>query len=68
MAFNDGKFLYDLEVEVESELVIAESSQSEAPDSRPDEWVYDPTDLDREEVGLRNMLGAVEALERDAGQ
>ena len=29
-----------------------------------DQWLFDPTDLEREEVGLRNMLGAVEALER----
>jgi hypothetical protein len=33
------------------------------------EWLFDPTDAEREEVGLRNLLGAVEALDvgPDAG-
>jgi hypothetical protein len=63
MSTDEGKFLYELEVEVESEIAIVESSQPEGLESTPDDWLYDPTDLEREEVGLRNMLGAVEALE-----
>lgn len=63
MPSDESKFLSALEVEVESELVIAETSRPEPPGSRPDDWLYDPTDLDREEVGLRNLLGAVEVLE-----
>jgi hypothetical protein len=63
MSTDEGKFLHELEVEVESEIAIVQSSQPEELDSSPDDWLYDPTDREREEVGLRNMLGAVEALE-----
>jgi hypothetical protein len=63
MTANEGEFLSGLEVEVESEIAIVRSSQLEEVDSSPDQWLYDPTDRDREEVGLRNMLGAIEALE-----
>jgi hypothetical protein len=62
MSTDEGKFLSELEVEVESEIAIVQSSQPEEFES-PDDWLYDPTDREREEVGLRNMLGAVEALE-----
>jgi len=27
------------------------------------EWLFDPADAQREQVGLRSLLGAVEALE-----
>jgi hypothetical protein len=32
----------------------------------PAEWLFDPTDVEVAEVGLRNLLGAVEPLARDA--
>jgi hypothetical protein len=31
----------------------------------PTEWLFDPTDVEREEVGLRSLLAGVEALESD---
>ena len=65
MSGNESEFLYELEAEVESEIAIVQSSRPEELASSPEEWLYDPTDLEREEVGLRNMLGAVEALERN---
>jgi hypothetical protein len=63
MTTNEGEFLAGLEVEVESEIAIARASRPQELESSPDQWLYDPTDREREEVGLRNMLGAVEALE-----
>ena len=63
MSTDEGEFLYELEVEVESEIAIVQSSHPEGPDSSPNDWLYDPTDREREEVGLRNMIDAVEALE-----
>jgi hypothetical protein len=60
---NDG-FLRDLEVEVEAELTIAEASRPGETASTPvAEWLYDPADAERYEVGLRGLLGAVESLE-----
>jgi hypothetical protein len=66
---DESAFLHGLEVEVEAELAIAESSHPES--SRPEEavgtpvaeWLVDPTDTERYEVGLRGLLGAVEAVE-----
>jgi len=29
------------------------------------EWLFDPMDVQREEIGLRSLLGAVEAIEGD---
>ena len=60
----DNAFLYELELNVKTELTLAETSQ---PEERADgvpavEWLPDP-DAQRYEVGLRNLLGAVEALE-----
>ena len=65
MTTHEGEFLSGLEVEVESEIAIVRSSRPEELELPPDQWLYDPTDRDREEVGLRNMLGAIEALEGD---
>ncbi|MEU8076454.1 hypothetical protein AB0B31_13500 [Catellatospora citrea] len=61
----DNAFLHDLKAEVEAELNVAESSPSEeeAADMPMDEWMFDPAYAQSEEVGLRNLLGAVEALE-----
>jgi hypothetical protein len=56
--------LHGLEVDVEAELAIAESSHPEETAAAPlDEWRYDPIDAERYEVGLRGLLGAVEAVE-----
>jgi hypothetical protein len=66
MPTDESPFLHKLEVEVEAELELAESSESQAPGASPAEWLFDPADVEREEVGLRNLLGAVEALELDS--
>jgi hypothetical protein len=63
---SEEQFLHNLEVEVETELVIAQSSHPEEElGGSPAEWLFDPADVEREEIGLRSVLGAVEALERD---
>ncbi|MEV1177373.1 hypothetical protein [Nonomuraea sp. NPDC049784] len=64
----DDDSLYELEVEVVAELTMAESSHPEEAMRLPvTEWLFDPADVQREEVGLRGLLGAVEALEDDPG-
>jgi hypothetical protein len=64
----DNAFLYELELSVRTELTLAETSQpEEQADGVPgDEWPLDP-DVQRYEVNLRTLLGAVEALEDDSG-
>ncbi|GAA3223397.1 hypothetical protein [Nonomuraea helvata] len=63
----DGDFLYELEVEVEAEVTLAEASRPEEVAGMPvTEWLFDPTDAEREEIGLRGLLDAVEALEDDS--
>lgn len=64
----DNAFLHELEVEVRAELTVADSSPSEeeAAAVPMDEWMFDPAYAQSEEVGLRNLLGAVEALEGDS--
>lgn len=58
------EFLHGLEAEVEAELAIAESSHPEETAAAPvAEWRFDPVDAERYEVGLRGLLGAVEAVE-----
>jgi hypothetical protein len=58
-------FLRKLELDIKAELTQVETSQSgEAAVGIPiDEWLIDPADAQRYEVGLRNLVGAVEALE-----
>jgi hypothetical protein len=64
----DNAFLHELELEVSTELTLAETGQPEEAAGVPvDEWLSDPADEQRYEVGLRNLLGAVEALEDDSG-
>jgi hypothetical protein len=60
----DNAFLHELELNVREELALAETSQpGEEADGVPAfGWLPDP-DAQRYEVGLRNLLGAVEALE-----
>ncbi|GAB4057518.1 hypothetical protein [Catellatospora paridis] len=64
----ENAFLHDLADEVKAELTVAESSPSEeeAAEVPMDEWMFDPAYTQSEEVGLRNLLGAVAALEDDA--
>ncbi|MFF4622173.1 hypothetical protein [Nonomuraea jabiensis] len=62
----DGEddFLYELQVEVEAEVTLVESSHPEEVAELPvSEWLFDPADAEREEIGLRGLLDAVEALE-----
>ena len=62
----DNASLYELELIVRAELTLAETSQpEEQADGVPgDEWPPDP-EVQRYEVTLRTLLGAVEALEDD---
>lgn len=61
---SENEFLHGLEVEIKAELAIAESSHPEdVLDTPVTEWLYDPTDTERYEVGLHGLLDAVEAVE-----
>ena len=64
----DNAFLSELELNVRVELAQAEASQPEkqACGVPIDEWLFDP-DAQRYEIGLRNLLGAVEAMEAGSG-
>ena len=64
----DDAFLHELELTVREELTLAETSLQEArADGRPgDEWPLDP-DVQRYDIVLRALLGAVEALEDASG-
>ncbi|MFC0506582.1 peroxidase family protein [Micromonospora costi] len=66
----DSAFLHGLELTVRAELTEAENSRpvDDAVGVPPDEWLFDPADAQRDEVGLRSLLGAVEALEGDTGR
>jgi hypothetical protein len=59
---SDNAFLDQLELTVRAEL--AETSPVEEAACVPiDQWLTDPEDEQRYEVGLRSLFGAVEALE-----
>jgi len=59
----DNAFPHELELDVRTELTLAETSQPEEADVVPgDEWLPDP-DVQRYDVLLRPLLGAVEAME-----
>jgi hypothetical protein len=62
-------FLHELEINVRTELVIAETNQleEEADGALDADLLLDP-DIQRYEVALRSLLGAVEAMEDDAPQ
>ena len=64
----DNAFLPELELTVRTELTLAETSlPEEQADGIPgDEWPLDP-DVQRYDIGLRTLLGAVEALEDPSG-
>jgi hypothetical protein len=59
-------FLQELEVEVCTELTLAETgpSEEEAVSLPIEEWLSDPEDEQRYEAGLHNLLEAVEAMRR----
>jgi hypothetical protein len=62
-------FLHTLELNVRIALAQAETGQpeEEALGLPIGEWLFDPVDAQRYEVGLRTLLGAVEALEAGSG-
>ncbi|MBE8519511.1 hypothetical protein ILP97_18720 [Amycolatopsis sp. H6(2020)] len=60
---NPGEPLHGLEVEIEVELAIAESGREEVTDTPPTEWLSDPTEEERYEIGLHGLLDAVKAVE-----
>jgi hypothetical protein len=66
---DENAFLYELELNVSTELTLAESGrpEEEAAGVPLDEWLFDPADAQRYEIGLHNLLGAVEALEEGSG-
>ncbi|GAB3972089.1 hypothetical protein GCM10029978_048500 [Actinoallomurus acanthiterrae] len=57
--------LYELEIEVEEELTVTETSDPET-DVPVADWLFDPADTERERTGLRGLLGAIQALEDDS--
>ena len=65
----DNAFLHALELNVRIELTLVETSQpwEQAVRVPIDQWLSDPADDQRYEVGLRSLLGAVEALEDGYG-
>ena len=61
---DDNMFVSELEIEVEAEITMAESSRAvEEIGEDPATWAFDPMDAERDEVGLRSLLGAVTELE-----
>jgi hypothetical protein len=64
----DNASLPELELDVRTELTLAESRPpAEEADALADEWMLHP-DAQRYEVRLRTLLGAVEAVEDRAGE
>jgi hypothetical protein len=66
---SDNAFLHTLELNVRTELTLAETSQpeEEAVSVPIDEWLSDPADGQRYEASLRTLLGAVDVLEDASG-
>ena len=61
--------LRGLEVEVDADLeLIAASGVDEADPGPPGRWQFDPAEVQEEEVELRSLRGAIEALEADHGR
>ncbi len=64
MPRDDSQFLYSLEIEVEMRLDLVRSSDpTEELAVPPAEWLFDPTEVEREEIGLGSLLGAIKAVE-----
>lgn len=60
----ENDFLHKLEIEVEAEVTLAESSHPEEAAGLPvTDWLFDPADVEREEIALRGLLDAIEVLE-----
>ena len=60
--------LHDLQTEVQAELDLVETNGPATAALEPlAQWQFDPADIVREEVGLRNLLGAVGALDGEPG-
>jgi len=54
----------ELELEVQSELGLVEASEAPGGGWPAAPWAFDPFDGVREEIGLRNLLGAAESVAR----
>jgi len=64
MTTHEGESVHGLEAEVALELDITRSSdRTELADETPAEWLFDPEDVERQEIGLENIQGALQALE-----
>jgi hypothetical protein len=64
---DENNFLHELKNVVTVALTTAELSHSQnAGDLPVTEWLFDPTDIERERVGLRGILAAVTELERSS--
>ncbi len=64
MSAEEHLVLHRLEVEVEAELRVLQSSDAdETPAATPAEWLFDPSDIERYRTGLYGLLGAVHAVE-----
>ena len=63
-------FLEELEVDVCTELTLAETGppEEEALGLPIEAWLSDPADDERYEAGLRDLLGAVEAVRRSEAE
>jgi hypothetical protein len=59
---SDNAFLAELELTVSAELAQAATGPPEEACVPVDQWLTDPADEQRYEVGLRSLFGAVEAL------
>lgn len=60
----ENDVLYELKVELEIELTQTVVSHPEEEMALPiTDWLFDPTDVEREEIGERGLLDAVEVLE-----
>lgn len=63
-------FLDELEVDVYTELTLAETGppEEEALGLPIEAWLSDPADDERYEAGLLDLLGAVEAVRRSEAE
>lgn len=61
-------FLHDLEQNLNAELTLAGTSQPDEENQAVPigQWLSSPADVQRYEVGLGDLLGAVETLEDDS--
>ena len=62
-------FLRDLEVEVDADLQLnAAGTPADDDPGSPNDWLVDPVEAQQEAVELRNLRGAIDALESGPGQ